>query len=57
MTDECDRIGDGEMVESRSRFQAAVSAGSREGYADGSGPDMATRCTPNEAGASETGDR
>jgi len=57
MTDKFGRIGDGEMVESRSRFEAAVSADSPEGYADASGPDMATPCTPNEAAASEYSDR
>jgi hypothetical protein len=45
------------MVESGSRFEAAASADSPEGYAEASGPDLATPCTPNEAAASENGDR
>jgi hypothetical protein len=59
MTGQFDRIGDGEMVESknRSRFEAAESADSVEGYADASEPDLATRCAPNEAAAAEKGDR
>src|SRR4029450_5580101 len=46
MTGQFDRIADGEMVESRSRFEAAPSA-------DGpgaAGPDLATQHTFNEAG-------
>jgi hypothetical protein len=35
------------MVESRSRFEAAETADSPEGYADASEPDLATRCTSN----------
>jgi hypothetical protein len=52
-----DRIEDGETVEGRNRFGAAESADSPEGYAVASGPDLATRCTPNEAAAAEKGVR
>jgi len=45
------------MVESGRRFVAAASADSPEGYAEASGPDLATRCTPNEAAATEKGDQ
>lgn len=50
MTGQFARIGDGEMVESRTRFEVAESADSPEGYADSSGPDLATQHTFNEVG-------
>jgi hypothetical protein len=55
MTGQFDRIADGETVESRNRFGAAESADSPEGYADASGPDLATQHTFNEAGTARFG--
>src|SRR4029453_11180525 len=50
MTGQFDRIADGEMVESRSRFEAAPSADGPGGYPEAAGPDLATQHTFNEAG-------